>query len=104
MCSSDLIRTLILYQNQRSFFVFAVGWECPLELQKLCQNKVVYSRGSSLVYLSFKKGKKRRFGTAVPTVYEKNKKHGIAVLFCVYCQLGLSPQTRIKETFREKFL
>gem|GEM_PF-2668057 len=35
----------------------------PLESQKLRQNEVVYSRGSSLVYLSFKKGKKRRFGT-----------------------------------------
>jgi len=35
----------------------------------------------------------------------KNKKHGIAVLFCVsIMSWGCPPQTRTQETFREKFL
>jgi len=69
----------------------------PLESQKLRQNKVVCSVGNSFAYFSYKKSKRRRFGTAVPTVYDKIKKHGNAVLFRVHYQLGLSapnPDTR----------
>ena len=41
--------------------------------------------------------------TAVPTYYEKIKKHGIAVLFCVRIECwGCPPQIRTQRTFREK--
>ena len=38
----------------------------------------------------FQKFLEARFGTAVPTYYDKIKKRGIAAFFCTRYQLGLS--------------
>ena len=47
----------------------------------------------------FQKPLKERFGTAVPTYYDKLKKHGIAVLFvCVECW-GFRPKPGHKGLF-----
>ena len=78
----------------------------PLESQKLRQSKWVCSVQKFWGFLRdfFKSPLKRRFGTAVPTYYEKIKKHGNTVLFvCVECW-GVCPKPGHKKLFVKSFL
>ena len=50
----------------------------------------------------FQKFLEARFGTAVPTCYDKIKKRGNAAFFCTRYQLGLSAPNPDQRAFREK--
>ena len=52
----------------------------------------------------FQKPLKVRFGTAVPTYYEKIKNAAMPRFFVCVVSCGCPPQTPTQETFREKFL
>ena len=57
---------------------------------------------SSLAYLSFKKGKKRRFGTQFQHVYDKIKNAALPRFLRKRYELGLSAPNPDQRTFREK--
>ena len=79
-------------RTQRTFREKSFGISKALAEMKLCiRCEVLW-----LTFLS-------RKVSAVPTYFDKIKKHGIAVLFCmVVISWGYPPQTRTQRTFREK--
>ena len=101
------------------FFVCIVSWGClpqtPTQRtfrEKSFGNSKAFAKVNWCVFRKvfadfqgafYKKPLEARFGTQFQLLM-KNKKHGVAVFFCVYCQLGRLPQTRTQETFLEKFL
>ena len=88
-------------RTQETFREKFLGTSKAFAKMKWCGRRKVFADFQGAFY---KKPLKARFGTAVPTYYDKLKSTAMPCFFCVYYQLGLSAPSPDPKDFSGKVL